>query len=127
MRIQTLERKQRRLGLAALALVTSLGLLGAAPAQADNDFVDGFEDQMGRMVAAQTFAIGQAFIGAAFFAPIAPIVPAVPVYYGVRPAYAYHAPPPYPVAKRKHWRKGHGHAKHRGRHAGYARGGRRGR
>ncbi len=40
-------------------MVASLGLLGAVPARANNDFANGFEDQMGRLLALEAFQIGR--------------------------------------------------------------------
>ncbi len=53
-----------RRGLRTLALVGSaLALIHAAPARANNDFLNGFEDQLGRIVATQVFAIGAPVAG----------------------------------------------------------------
>lgn len=46
------------LAIACAVAVATLGLVGAAPARAENDFANGFEDQLGRIVAHQAVGLG---------------------------------------------------------------------
>lgn len=49
---------RRGFAIACVVAVTTLGLVGAAPARAENDFANGFEDQLGRIVAHQAVSLG---------------------------------------------------------------------
>ena len=52
--------RQRRRGAAfTAALVLACAGLGAAPASADNELRNGFEDQIGRLLAVQAFHVGR--------------------------------------------------------------------
>jgi len=115
--VTTMHRKPIRRSIAVLAALACAGLLAAAPAQAGNEFQDGFEDQMGRLVALQVFQLGNLLI----FGP-----PATYVYTETR----YTPPPPLKKHHRKHrghrghcrgkrCNHGHEYSAHRGSH-GYA-------
>lgn len=109
--------------LAAAALVGGATLFGAAPAQARNEFKNGFEDQLGRIAAVGAVNVGLSVLSGGYYpaypavvpVPVAPVVHyAPPVYY--RPVYpVYYGPPHAVVVKHKHhrhhkhWRRGHGH------------------
>lgn len=90
-------------GLFALAL----GAVGfsAAPASARNDFQNGFEDQMGRILAFEAFHVGQVILSGG--APYA--------YHGDGPVYEervyYPAPPP--VYYRPYYARPRSYHKHR--------------
>jgi hypothetical protein len=82
------------IGLAALAL-------GAAPASAGSEFKNGFEDELGRIVAHHVAAVGHAVLAA-------PLI----VHHS-----RYHAPPRYrplppPVAHHAHAARRRGHDRH---------------
>lgn len=119
-------------GFLALALATfacALAVSHAEPARANNDFQNGFEDQLGRIVATQVFAIGaQAVTGAyvpvvapaVYYAPppvyYAPVVYA-PAYYGPRYGGYYGRPHKLKVRQVVHYRGGsydHGPRHHGG-------------
>ena len=84
--------------LAALAVMLCAGY-AATPAQAGNEFRDGFEDQMGRLVAVEAFQVGRFILS------------------GGHPGFATHyvqVETPF-RAKRSHGHWKH-HRKHRGHH-----------
>ena len=123
-----------RRGLVAIAAAALTGvtvLFGApAPARANNEFKNGFEDQLGRIAAVGAVNFGLSVLSGGYYpaypavvpVPVAPVVVHQPVYYPpppvyYRPAYyrpVYYAPPPVVVVrhgkpyKYKHGR-GHGH------------------
>jgi hypothetical protein len=108
----------------AAALVGGATLFGASPAQARNEFKNGFEDQLGRIAAVGAVNFGLSVLSGGYY-PAYPVAPAVavapavvpvavaPVYYYppvYRPVYpVYYGPPRAVVVKHKH-----GHGKHRG-------------
>ena len=129
MRQKTSNRSVRR-GLVAIAAaaLTGVTVFGApAPARANNEFKNGFEDQLGRIAAVGAVNFGLSVLSGGYYpavvpavvpVPVAPVV-VHPVYYG--PAYyppvvrpVYYAPRPVVVVKHgkpykyKHGR-GHGH------------------
>src|SRR5262245_46846082 len=136
MRQKTSNRAVRR-GLVAIAAAALTGvtvLFGApAPARANNEFKNGFEDQLGRIAAVGAVNFGLSVLSGGYYpavvpaavpvpvaVPVAPVVvhpvyyPPPPVYY--RPAYrpVYYAPPPVVVVKHgKPYKykpgRGHGH------------------
>ena len=66
-------RKRARWSLALLAAsVCGVGLLGAAPAQAEDEFGHGFKDELGRIAAQQVFFVGKAVWTGAFEPVAAP-------------------------------------------------------
>jgi hypothetical protein len=129
MRQKTSNRAVRRglVAIAAAALTGATVLFGAAPARANNEFKNGFEDQLGRIAAVGAVNFGLSVLSGGYY-PAYPVAPAVvpvpvapvvvhPVYYGpayYQPVYrpVYYAPRPVVVYgkpyKYKHGR-GHGH------------------
>jgi hypothetical protein len=87
-------RAPRRSALAALAIGAALGL-AASPARAGNEFKNGFEDQIGRLLAFEVFHAGHLILGA-------------PVYRSVTVV----RPVPRPVYVARSWRHGHRHHHH---------------
>ena len=81
----------RRSALVALAICAALGL-AAAPARAGNELKNGFEDQIGRLLAFEVFQAGRVILGA-------------PVYRTVSVV----RPIPRPVYPVRHWHHGHRH------------------
>jgi len=128
---QTTRRIRGGHKLAGLAAVLGLGLVLAAPAaHARNEFANGFEDQLGRIVAVETVRLGGFLLGGAAYGPPAAYVAPTPVYYGSYRYgyddygydYDYERP-------RRHWHKKHRHhhRKHRHHdHCGHGRFGQRG-
>ena len=101
---------------AAFALGLGTLLLGAAPADARNEFKNGFEDAFGRIVAHHVAAIGHAVIApAVVFHEQAHYAPPIRRHY--RPHYNGHH-----VYKRRQGRhyRGHGHRHHAGCGHGFA-------
>jgi hypothetical protein len=112
----------------AAALVGGATLLGASPAQARNEFKNGFEDQLGRIAAVGAVHFGLSVLSGGYY-PAYPVAPAVAVapavvpvpvapvvhyYYPpvYRPVYpVYYGPPRAVVVKHKYK---HGNGKHRG-------------
>ena len=87
----TLHRSSRRASrIASLALATALLCGIATPARAGSHFENGYEDQLGRLLAFETVAVGRALlfpgVAASYPAPAAYPAPAV-----------YPQPVPYPV------------------------------
>jgi hypothetical protein len=64
-------RRAWRTALAALAVCAGVGLVTASPARADNDFRNGFEDQLGRLLAWEVFRVGHVVLqgGYPYYAP----------------------------------------------------------
>ena len=104
----------RSLTLAAIAAVIALG---AAPAaRANNDFKNGFEDQLGRIAAFGAVNLGLHVLSGGYYPPVpvavAPV--AAPAYYGpayygpaYAPAYApYYGPRTVVVKYPKHYYSG---------------------
>lgn len=71
MREGTLRTRRIGTAVASLKAVLGIGLLGATPARAENDFANGFEDQLGRLVAFEAFQLGRFVLGSAFAVPAA--------------------------------------------------------
>jgi hypothetical protein len=86
-------RAPRSSALAALLACAALGL-AAAPARAGNEFKNGFEDQIGRLLAFQVFQAGQVILGAPG--------------YGYGYAWAVR-PAPRPLYPPRHWHHAHRH------------------
>jgi hypothetical protein len=97
---------RRAAALFGLAISAALGLL-AAPTRAENDFRNGFEDQLGRLLAFQAFHAGHAILHG--FAP--PYPHPYPYAHGV---YAYRAPHPPRHWHHRHWHRGPDHCAGRG-------------
>jgi hypothetical protein len=112
--------RTRGIGIAA-ALAAAVALFAAGPAQARNEFQNGFEDQLGRIAAVGAVNFGLSVLSGGYYpaypavvpVPVAPVVVHQPVYYAptyYRPVYpAYYAPRPVVVVKHKY--KNHGHGK----------------
>ena len=132
MRQETSNRAVRR-GLGAIAAAALLGataLFGApAPARANNEFKNGFEDQLGRIAAVGAVNFGLSVLSGGYYpavypAPVAvPVAPVVvqPVYYTPPPVYyrpVYHAAYPVYYGPRtvvvKHKYKNHGRGRGHG-------------
>jgi len=83
-----------RVFAAALALAAVVAG-GAAPARANNDFQNGFEDQLGRIAAYSVTALGVRILTGGYYPAVAysppPVYVAPPVYYAPPPV--YYAPP----------------------------------
>jgi hypothetical protein len=94
MRQETSNRTNRRRGfggLAVAALAAGVALLSAGPAQARNDFQNGFEDQLGRIAAHGAVSLGlHVLAGGGYYGPPPPFR-----YYP--PGYAYGYAYRYPV------------------------------
>jgi hypothetical protein len=110
--IPTNDPKNARPRLLAASFAVGMAALvfGAAPAEAGSEFKNGFEDELGRIVAHHVAAVGHAVIAA----PL--------IVHGGR----YHAPPryrPLPPPARYHGHaprgRAHGHYKHRRGHDHY--------
>jgi hypothetical protein len=115
MRQEISNRRIRARGIGALAvLAAAVALIAAGPAQARNEFKNGFEDQLGRIAAVGAVNLGlHVLSGGAYYGP-----PAV-AYYPPPPVYRYSYSRPYPVRhvvvhKHKHGRSC-GHRYYRGR------------
>lgn len=104
-------RKPTRRPILLLAALACAGLLAAAPAQAGNEFRDGFEDQLGRLAAVGVFHLGTALL-VGHHAPH--------THYATQVSYETHYPR-HAIAKHRH----HRHCRHPGRHVGHHRGGKR--
>jgi hypothetical protein len=94
MRQETSNRaiQSRGIGLLAIAaLVAAVALTGARPARANNEFKNGFEDQLGRIAAYGAVNLGLQILSGGYYPAVVP-VPVAPVsYYG--PGYAaYYGP-----------------------------------
>lgn len=79
------------LALAMAVVAGAISLIGAGPARANNDFQNGFEDELGRIVATQAAAFGAHVLAGAAY-PVAAAVayyPPVPVYAPVVYAPSY--------------------------------------
>jgi len=121
--------RTRGIGIAA-ALAAAALLVAAGPAQARNEFKNGFEDQLGRIAAVGAVNFGLSVLSGGYYpaypavvpVPVAPVVVHRPVYYApayYRPVYpAYYAPRPVVVVKHKYKYKNQRH----GKRAYYARG-----
>jgi hypothetical protein len=66
-------RKLCASALAALGVALAGATLSASPAQARNEFENGFEDQMGRLLAVEAFHVGRVILGGGY---------PWPAYYG---------------------------------------------
>ena len=86
--------------LAALALLLCAGF-AATPAQAGNEFRDGFEDQLGRLVAVEAFHMGRLILTGG--------------HPGSTTQYVYVETPYQTKRSHRHWKH---HRKHHGRHYG---------
>jgi hypothetical protein len=90
MRQENSKRIRGGRGFLALALAFFASVLAvghAEPAHARNDFQNGFEDQLGRIVAGHVYAVGAQVLGGGYVPVVAPAV-----YYTPPPV--YYAPPP---------------------------------
>jgi hypothetical protein len=91
MRQETSRRASGGRGFLVLAVAVAVGAVAvtrAEPARANNDFQNGFEDQLGRIAAYQVAALGVRVLSGAYPpVVVAPVV--VPVVVGV----PYYAPP----------------------------------
>jgi hypothetical protein len=128
MRQKTSNRAVRRgvAAIAAAALAGSAVLFGAPePARANNEFKNGFEDQLGRIAAVGAVNFGLSVLSGGYYPAVVPVPVAPVVYYSPPPVYyrpVYHAA--YPVYygprtvvvkhKYKHYRhsRGRGHGDH---------------
>ncbi|MBW2267341.1 MAG: hypothetical protein JRH16_02100 [Deltaproteobacteria bacterium] len=101
----------------ALALAACLSLLGATPARAGNDLANGFEDQMGRLLAVEAFQFGRFLLsGGLHGGRMAPYATAWPSSAGVRTEHNHALDHDDPVDSRRRY-----HARrHRARHERYA-------
>lgn len=117
MRQETSHRPIRKWGIGVVAaLAAAVAVVAAGPAQARNEFENGFEDQLGRIAAVGAVNVGLAVLtGGAYYGP-----PPV-AYYPPPPVYSYGYSRPYPVRhvvvhkyKHKHGRSC-GHSYYRGR------------
>lgn len=126
MRQKTSNRAVRRglVAIAAAGLVGSAVLFGAAPARANNEFKNGFEDQLGRIAAVGAVNFGLSVLSGGYYPayPAVVPVPVAPVYYTPPPVYyrpVYHVAYPVYYGPRtvvvKHKYKNY----HRGRGRGY--------
>ena len=112
MRIQTSSRA-RGLAIACAVAIAGVGVVGAAPAQAENDFANGFEDQLGRIAAHQVVNLGAFILSGGYYHPQAQVRHAPYGYRHADPyAYGYRHPTP-----RKHYRKHKHHRRHHRKHA----------
>ena len=96
-------------------MVASLGLLGAVPARANNDFANGFEDQMGRLLALEASQIGRLVLSSGLHTHVAHYATAWPQYSAARyyDGYGVDARDPFV----SHWRTPRGPARrHHGHH-----------
>lgn len=96
--------------VAALAVALGAIALSAAPAQARDEFENGFEDQIGRLLAFEAYRVGSVILGGGY--PYAG-------YYGgyARPRYEehHHYYPP----QRRHYRPRHIHHHYHSRDCGH--------
>lgn len=111
MQVQSLRTGGRLLATASLVAVLGVFLLVATPAQAENDFANGFEDQLGRLVAVEAFQLGHlllagAFQGPGYYANVVHAGPPSPDYRGYRDEYVEYAPPRH---RARRVRRGHDH------------------
>src|SRR5262245_60794786 len=125
-----LRRMPGRARIAALAIAVASITGVATTARADSHFDNGFEDQLGRILAFEVVQAGKALLfqgvavpvpgpvpapAPAYYAPPVPVPVAVPVAvptpYYYQPVYAVRAPRPvvyYPVKHgRGHYHRGH--------------------
>jgi hypothetical protein len=111
MPVQTL--RTGRWSVATLSLIAALGvvLASAKPAHAENDFANGFEDQLGRLVAVEAFQLGHLLLAGVFQPPAyySGVVHAAPPVRDYRDAYVAYEPPRRHHARRRAWR---GHDDH---------------
>lgn len=118
MRQEKSYRPIRKWGIGGVAaLAAAVAMIAAGPAQARNEFENGFEDQLGRIAAVGAVNLGlHVLTGGAYYGP-----PPV-AYYPPPPVYNYGYSRPYPVRhvvvhkykhKHKHGRscghRGHGY------------------
>lgn len=99
MRSTALRTYRSALLTASFVAVLGAGLVTAAPAQAENDFANGFEDQLGRLFAVEAFRIGHFVLASA--------LPAPPVAYGYSDGTSYDDEPV--VYERRHRRERRAH------------------
>jgi hypothetical protein len=84
------------LALSLVLVACAIVMLSARSAQANNDFQNGFEDQLGRIAANSVVAFGASVLSGGYYPVVAaPVYYAPAVYYAPPVVYApaYYAPP----------------------------------
>lgn len=108
---QRLTMAGRGIGAFALAtLAAAAGLLAAGPAHARNEFENGFEDEIGRILAHEAAYVGRSILSGGYY-PVPPVYPAPvagPAYYG--PAYGGFYGPRTVVRYSDHGHRHHGYS-----------------
>ena len=84
--------QHRSFGFIALAaLAGAVALIAAGPARANNDFQNGFEDQLGRIAAYGAVNLGLQILSGGYYPAVVPVPVAPVAYYG--PSYGpYYRP-----------------------------------
>lgn len=128
--------QERNFGFIALAaLAAAAALLAAGSARANNDFQNGFEDELGRIVAHTAVGAGVQILTGGYYPAVVPVAPVVHATYyrphyapNYGPRYAPYYPPRYApyygprkVVVVKH-PKAHRHHKQRYARGGHGRG-----
>jgi len=127
--------------LAVALVVGAVSVIGAAPARANNEFQNAFEDQLGRIAAYQAVAFGVGVLTGAYYPVVAPVPYYAPVVYAPSygPSYGSYYGRPHKVKVRQvvyypgrpynrgydrapRYYEGGGHSSH-GRGHGHGRGG----
>ncbi|HEY8156184.1 MAG TPA: hypothetical protein VII72_18785 [Myxococcota bacterium] len=97
----------RNSGFVALAaLAGAVALIAAGPARANNEFQNGFEDQLGRIAAYGAVNVGLQILTGGYFPAVVPVPVAPVAYYG--PGYGAYYGPRTVVVK---YPKGHRHGR----------------
>jgi len=107
--------QNRNFGLVALAaLAGAVALLAAGPARANNEFQNGFEDQLGRIAAYGAVNLGLQVLTGGYYPAVVPVPVVQASYYG--PHYAPYYGPRKVVVK---YPKGHRHDRYCNARGGY--------
>jgi hypothetical protein len=116
MRQEKTQRQIRTRGIQiAAALAAAVALFAAGPAQARNEFQNGFEDQLGRIAAVGAVNLGlHVLSGGAYYGPPAVAYYPPPAYYGYGPRHVvkHHVVEHRVVHKHKHGRSCGHHYRH---------------